>query len=128
MKRNRVLVAEDEGCIRRLLEELCEASGFSVDAVCDGQAASCLMNSMNGKYDIIFMDLAMPNWDGLDAIETYHGRGKRIVVVSGMIDAELRRYLESHPHVMSILEKPFTTGRIAAILRDVILSSQADQQ
>lgn len=118
---NRVLVADDEGCIRRLLEELCEASGFKVDAVCDGQAAWILMNSLNGQYDIIFLDLMMPGWDGLDALETYHGSGKKIVIVTGIIDDDLEEYLETHPHVMSILRKPFLTSQIATILHEARL-------
>jgi CheY-like chemotaxis protein len=124
----RALIADDEHVIRHLLEELCLASGFLVDTVCDGRAAWVLMSGMNGSYDVVFMDLQMPGWDGLDALETYHGHGKHVIIVSGYLDSDLEEYLEAHPHVRSVLKKPFTTKSVSALLHAVIVEKLIPQE
>ena len=45
--RRRILVADDEPHIRRVLETLLETSGFDVDSVCDG--AEALARGLTGS-------------------------------------------------------------------------------
>jgi len=61
----RILLAEDNAINALLTRTLLEAEGHIVDTVEDGALAVEAMKSAN--YDLIFMDMRMPNMDGLES-------------------------------------------------------------
>lgn len=61
----RILLAEDNAINALLTRTLLEADGHSVDTVEDGVLAVEAMKT--ASYDLIFMDMRMPNMDGLEA-------------------------------------------------------------
>jgi CheY-like chemotaxis protein len=61
----RILLAEDNAINALLTRTLLEAEGHVVETVEDGALACEAMKS--SKYDLIFMDMRMPNMDGLEA-------------------------------------------------------------
>ena len=61
----RILLAEDNAINALLTRTLLEADGHVVETVEDGVLAVEAMKS--SKYDLIFMDMRMPNMDGLEA-------------------------------------------------------------
>mmetsp|Transcript_14542 Transcript_14542/g.20267 ORF Transcript_14542/g.20267 Transcript_14542/m.20267 type:complete len:670 (+) Transcript_14542:105-2114(+) len=61
----RVLVAEDNTFNQIIIKKILEKLGHSVELVGDGQAA--VSQVQNEDYDLIFMDLQMPNMGGLEA-------------------------------------------------------------
>jgi CheY-like chemotaxis protein len=61
----RILLAEDNAINALLTRTLLEAEGCDVDVVEDGQLAVEAMKSR--CYDMIFMDMRMPNMDGLES-------------------------------------------------------------
>jgi len=61
----RILLAEDNAINALLTRTLLEAEGCHVDTVEDGQLAVEAMKV--NAYDLIFMDMRMPNMDGLEA-------------------------------------------------------------
>jgi len=112
----RVLIVDDEPEIRELLALFCQAEGFICDLVSDGEAASRLMNSLDHKYDLVFLDLKMPGWDGLDTLATYQGHIKNIVILSGYISDEARIHLKEDPRVLNVLQKPFPRKAILDLI------------
>ncbi len=60
-----ILVAEDNISNQRLIELLLRQMGLQVELVPDGLEA--VKAAENGKYDIIFMDMQMPNLNGYEA-------------------------------------------------------------
>ncbi|MBK9991276.1 MAG: response regulator [Verrucomicrobia bacterium] len=63
----RVLVAEDEPVLQRLLVSTLTTLGCSCQSVADGRV--CLEVAAIGGWDLILMDLHMPELDGLTAIK-----------------------------------------------------------
>ena len=61
----RILLAEDNAINALLTRTLLEADGCHVDVVEDGALAVEAMK--NQSYDMIFMDMRMPNMDGLES-------------------------------------------------------------
>lgn len=61
----RILLAEDNAINALLTRTLLEAEGHTVETVEDGLLAVEAMKT--SKYDLIFMDMRMPNMDGLEA-------------------------------------------------------------
>lgn len=62
---SKILLAEDNAINALLTRTLLEAEGHIVDTVEDGQLAVEAMKT--STYDLIFMDMRMPNMDGLEA-------------------------------------------------------------
>lgn len=61
----RILLAEDNAINALLTRTLLEADGHTVETVEDGALAVEAMKT--SKFDLIFMDMRMPNMDGLEA-------------------------------------------------------------
>ncbi len=72
-----VLVVDDDPDARRLLRRYLELDGFRVHEACDGIDA--LAKAKNVRLDVILMDVAMPNMNGLDCT-------RRLKVDPGLCD------------------------------------------
>jgi CheY-like chemotaxis protein len=82
----RVLLAEDSPDNRRLLQRLLQRCGLDVEVVEDGKAAlkRALAASNGDSFDLILMDMQMPEMDGYEATETLrrHGYTGRIMALT----------------------------------------------
>jgi two-component system, NtrC family, response regulator AtoC len=64
--RIRVLIAEDEEHLGRILEQFLSSRGFEVHVVRDGDAALAALQ--NETYDVALLDIVMPGMDGLEVL------------------------------------------------------------
>ena len=70
----RILVAEDEKDLNRIIVERLEQEHYSVDACFDGEEALDYMAC--AKYDAVILDIMMPRLDGLGVLRKMRS-GKR---------------------------------------------------
>ena len=64
----RILLVEDNDINREIARILLEERGIRVEEACDGvQAVRMVSESAPGYYDMIFMDVQMPNMNGYEA-------------------------------------------------------------
>jgi CheY-like chemotaxis protein len=63
----RILLAEDVEINREIIVSLLEPTGIEIDSACNGREAYELFINNPSKYDLIFMDLQMPEMDGFEA-------------------------------------------------------------
>lgn len=84
MRPIRIIVADDHGLMRRGLSSLlAEHPGFEVvGEACDGHEALGLIETL--APDIAFMDVMMPNMNGLEAAKIVHDRDllTKVIIVS----------------------------------------------
>jgi CheY-like chemotaxis protein len=62
----KVLVADDEFCIRRLYERELKKEGYEVIFATNGQEA--IQKVRESRPDVIVMDIRMPGMDGIEAM------------------------------------------------------------
>lgn len=75
----RILVAEDEQDLNRLIVQALERAGYSVDTCYDG--ADALDYAAGADYDCILLDIMMPKADGRTVLRTLRSRGCAVPVI-----------------------------------------------
>ncbi len=85
--RGRILLAEDEPHIRRILRTVLEEAGFGVDAVPDGSAARERLAG-DAVYVLLLTDIMMPGCTGLDVLETLRSLPHRAGLPSIVLTAK----------------------------------------
>lgn len=75
----RILVAEDERDLNRLIVRTLEKEGYGVDACFDGREALYYLE--NTEYDAAVLDIMMPKMDGLEVLRNIRGRGIELPVI-----------------------------------------------
>ena len=75
----RILLAEDDVEINRLVRRKLEEEGYSVDPVYNGKAALDYLDG--GNYDLAILDIMMPQMDGLTVLRRYRQSGGGLPVL-----------------------------------------------
>lgn len=102
-----VLVVEDDPAIRRLVKMVLQREGYSVEVASDGVEAVLKLGVAD--YDVIILDLMMPNLDGFSFMNTLAmndpSRLKKIIVTSAASPGVIRERMSGQP--FAVLPKPF---------------------
>ncbi|MDL2263988.1 response regulator [Synergistaceae bacterium OttesenSCG-928-I11] len=83
-----VLLAEDVEVNREILLGLLEYTGIAIDCAYDGAQAVQMFRENPGRYEMIFMDVQMPEMDGYEAtrriraMEAENAGGEKIPIVA----------------------------------------------
>ena len=125
----KVLIAEDESAIREIIAITLKRAGYEVTEACDGQQALMLYNEKEGDFDVVLLDIMMPNIDGLEVC-------KRLRAVSGtvgiiMLTAKTQEMDKVSGLLMGAddyITKPFSPSelmaRVDSVYRRVAMNTQ----
>jgi len=76
---SRILVAEDEARIAAFVEKGLRAAGLAVTVVENGREA--LEEARSGRFDLLVLDIGLPELNGFEVLETLRGEGNRIAII-----------------------------------------------
>lgn len=124
MGRNIALV-DDSGVMRAVLRKAISASDVEVEQFLEatnGREGYEIIKSNQGKLDIAFVDLHMPEMGGLEMLQTLHGEGLTkfpIVIVSAEGDREM---LEACKRVgaRDFIKKPFRPQEVVDMIKKML--------
>jgi len=103
----RILLAEDHRDLHYALRESLERAGATVESAHDGREA--VAKTMAAVFDVVLMDLRMPNMDGIQATRALRKQGCTLPVIALTADpATLRRAEALDAGCDACLSKPFT--------------------
>ena len=112
----RILIAEDQPELRRMLVKNLTAAGYTADGVPDGEEALAYLDA--AAYDAAVLDIMMPRVDGLTVLRTLRARGSVLpVLLLTARDAVADRVDGLDAGADDYLIKPFAMDELLARLR-----------
>lgn len=120
-----VLLVEDDNVCIQLCRKFLMKYGCLVTVVTDGLNAISTLE--RNRYDLVLMDIVMPNLDGASATSVIRGFDTKtpIIAMTGNIeDNDLVTYLQTG--MSDILAKPFTKEDLYLILSKYLLANPKD--
>ena len=114
----KILVAEDEIQMNRVLTTALTHEGYDVDSVYDGQAAIDMANE--NAYDVMVMDIMMPVTSGIEAVQEIRQTGNQshIIMLTAMAEVD-DRVTGLDAGADDYLTKPFSLKELLARLRSM---------
>lgn len=108
----RILVVEDDARLRALLAEELTTDGYVVVAV--GTAGEGLYRAEEEAYDLLVLDLSLPDGDGLEVAERLRGRRELpILMLTARADVE-SRIRGLYAGAADYMTKPFSVPELLA--------------
>lgn len=114
--RKRILVADDEPYIGRIIQMKLETGPYRVELVHDGRAALERLRS-DQDYDLVLLDIMMPHASGLDVLQQVRDLPHRTTTPVIMLTAkgqEADRERAAKYGATDFLTKPFSPKKLLA--------------
>ncbi|AYF41761.1 response regulator [Ethanoligenens harbinense] len=121
-----VLVVDDTKNIRVLLTQCLEFEGYSVTTASHGKEALDILG--NKKFDLVFLDVRMPELSGTEVLRQMRQMGADMPVVMITAFGTVKNAVDcTQLGAVAYLQKPFTESKIHQVLEEVLqLKSEAD--
>ena len=114
-----VLVVDDDGLIRRMLERTLAAEGYGVVSAPDGGAALAAVE--RSAPDLVVLDVAMPGLDGLAVCRRLRAKGLSLpILLLTARDAVPDRVAGLDAGADDYLVKPFAPDELLARVRALL--------
>jgi DNA-binding response OmpR family regulator len=123
----RILVVEDEPTIATGLRDDLELEGFVVEVADDGKAA--LSRILEGKFDLVLLDLMLPGMDGFAVCREARLKGNRTPII--MLTAkgqEVDKVVGLELGADDYVTKPFSRRELLARLKAVLRRGREDSR
>ncbi len=116
-----ILLVEDEGPIRQLMQRMLEAHGYHVLEARNGHEATALAEAHRAPIDLLATDVAMPGISGFDLVDRVIGSHPKakVLIITGQADhVAVRGGLKEARR--PFLLKPYTQVDLAQKIRKVL--------
>ncbi|MFP5234986.1 MAG: sigma-54-dependent transcriptional regulator [Acidobacteriota bacterium] len=118
---NHILVVDDEAEIRASLEEILREEGYGVATAATAAEARTLLADV--PYDVVLLDIWLPDRDGLDVLSDMHSLPQEtrpeVVIISGhgTIETAVKA---TKLGAYDFLEKPLSLDRTLIVLKNAV--------
>jgi DNA-binding NtrC family response regulator len=127
MEKPKILIADDEQKMRRILQIIIGSKNYDIDLAEDGNEAWKLFQS--NAYDLIISDLKMPGMDGLQLLDRISsGKSKVPVIVItayGSVDTAVKALKAG---AFDYITKPFENEEIKIVVQKALAYSRLETE
>jgi len=115
----KILIVDDASFMRMMIKDALQKNGYDdLHEAADGVQAVEKYEEI--KPDIVFMDITMPNMDGLEALKTIKGRYPESIVVMCSAMGQESMVIEAiKSGARDFIVKPFKPDRIMKTLNSL---------
>ncbi|MDE2149056.1 MAG: response regulator transcription factor [Gammaproteobacteria bacterium] len=121
---DRLLIADDDRELCRLLSDYLAGEGFRVEAVHDGAQALARVTDDPRRPDLLILDVMMPGKDGLTALRELRARHRLPVIVLSARGEPIDRIVGLELGADDYLAKPFLPRELLARVRALLRRTQ----
>ena len=119
---SRILLIEDEPGLVLTLSDLLGTEGYEVESAMDGPAG--LARAIEGRFDLIVLDVMLPGMNGFDVCRELRQRGKDTAILmltakTQLTDRVVGLKLGADDYVGKPFEPPELLARVEALLRRI---------
>ena len=118
-----ILIIDDDPQIRQVLRIAIAQAGFDIEEAGDG--AEGLTKARTGRFDLILLDIGMPQMDGLEVCRTLRTTDQTPVLFLTARDDEIDRVLGFELGGDDYVTKPFSPRELVARIRAILKRSAA---
>ncbi|MGO4369890.1 response regulator transcription factor, partial [Paenibacillus sp. MCAF20] len=112
----RLLIVEDEVHLAEALSQILKKNNYSVDVVHDGESG--LDNALSGIYDLLLLDIMLPEMDGITILKTIREKGLATPVILLTAKGETSDKIAGLDYgADDYVAKPFSTEELLARIR-----------
>ncbi len=129
----KVLIAEDEAAIREIIAITLKRAGYEVTEACDGAEALSIYGEKEGDFDVVLLDIMMPNIDGLEVCKRLRGVSSTVGII--MLTAKTQEMDKVSGLLMGAddyITKPFSPSelmaRVDSVYRRVAMNTHSSIQ
>lgn len=115
---NRILLVDDESDLSTLFKLVLEGSGFSVDVFNDPILA--LSNYKTGAYDLLLLDIKMPQMDGFELFRKIRDKDEKVnVCFITAFEEYHKQFHELFPNleVDCFIRKPIPVNELVKVVK-----------
>jgi len=115
----RVLLVEDDRMIAQGLQTALRQDGYTVDSMSDGRSAAEALRTV--RFDLVLLDLGLPERDGIDVLRELRRRGDStpVIIVTARDDVQ-NRVEGLDAGADDYIIKPFDLDEVGARMRSVL--------
>jgi len=122
-----VLIIDDEAEIRESLQTLLEFEGYEVEAAANGTQGLAKLGDR--PFDLVLLDLALPDRNGLDLLPEIRALDPQIAVIMitayGTVEDAVRAMQSG---AANFLQKPWDNEKLLADVRAVVARRRAEEE
>ncbi len=122
-----VLIIDDEAEIRESLQTLLELEGYEVETAATGNDGLALAGDR--PFDLVLLDLALPDKNGLKVLAELHERDSQLPVIVitayGTVDNAVRA---TQAGAANFIQKPWDNDKLLADIRAAVARHRAEEE
>lgn len=119
----RILIVDDEPAIANTLDAVLTAKGYAADVAINAKEALAKANSK--QFDLVLLDLGLPDADGKDIIQSLLQHGQIPILVVSARHQETEKVKALDAGAQDFINKPFGIDELLARIRVATRKSNA---
>jgi DNA-binding NtrC family response regulator len=123
----RILVVDDEANIRALIDEILSEEGYDVTTAADAKQARAARK--DSEYDLILLDIWMPDTDGISLLKEWseNGAAGAVVMMSGhgSVDTAVEA---TRLGAVDFIEKPVSLAKLLRTVEKALVARRSKDQ
>ncbi|PYV55043.1 MAG: DNA-binding response regulator [Acidobacteria bacterium] len=122
-----VLIIDDEAAIRESLETLLELEGYTVTSAASGEEG--LARIGENSYDLVLLDLALPDRSGLDLLAEirHHDPSLSVIMITAYGTVE-NAVLAMQAGAANFVQKPWDNEKLLADVGAAVMRRRAEEE
>ena len=122
-----ILIVDDEASLRQTLARILQRAGFEVTTTSNG--GECLALLAQHAFDLVYLDIRMPDMNGLTALKSIHAKYPELPVILFTAQPDLNSAVEAlRSGAIDYLLKPLKPQAVIERTKMILASKQKERR